>query len=151
MVRVAVATYAGDTLSIELPADGTVAALKFLLVREIRCSPESMILVYQGQKLEGNINIQDLGMQEGTKVQLFVRMPEEYEVFVCPPTGELLRIPLQIQDTAEVLFTKIQESIQVGPSMQLLHNGTPLPSNVPLASLRLGPSPQIDLWPKPPI
>lgn len=152
MVNVTVAIYAGDTLSLELPADNcTVADLKSLLVSQLRCSPESMFLVYQGQRLEDNISLQNLGMLEGTKVHLFLHMPEEYEVFVWPPTGELQRIPLDVLDTAEVLYTKLQECIPIGPSMQLLHNGSPLPPNIPISSLRLGPTPQINLWPKPPI
>ena len=151
MLSVTIVTDIGETFPLQVDPNSTVGNLKTDLVALARCSTESMILTHDSQTLRDIDSIQASNIPQGARIQLFVRMPAEFEVFVCPPTGELLRFTLSPKDTTEDLWAKVRDAIEVGPSMQLLYNGKKLQPGELIQSLQLGPSPQFVLWPVPPI
>jgi len=149
MVRVSVVLDTGSSFSHETPNDSTIEALKISLVAITRCSPECMILTYRGKSLKDTDNIRALRIHEGDSIQFFMRSPNEFEVFVLPLTGEILRFTLSPKDTVVNLLAKVKAERRVRTSMQLLHKSRPLPTDVSIASLKLGPAPQFQLCPKP--
>lgn len=151
MASVTIVTDIGETFTLPVAPNYKVSSLKTDLVEKARCSTESMVLTYSGQILKDDDTVQGFNIRDGERILLYVRMPAEYEVFVCPPTGELVRIPLTSGATTEDLWEKVRDLIEVGPSMQLLYQGNPLPSGQCLVELQLGPCPQFRLWPTPPI
>jgi len=151
MLSVTIVTDIGETFTFEVDPNSTVGNLKTELVARARCSTESMILTHDSQTLRDIDSIQAYNIPQGARIQLFVRMPAEFEVFVCPPTGELLRFTLSPENKTEDLWAKVRDAIEVGPSMQLLYNGEKLQPGKLIQSLQLGPSPQFVLWPVPPI
>ena len=151
MFRVNVVSDTGSSFSLEISPNSTILQLKTSLVNHTGYSEESMVLTYISRLLQDRDTVRSVGLRASDTLHLFVRIPAEFEVFVCPPSGQLLRVTLGVTDTAADLLQKVKDLILVRASMQLLYDRKPLPQDVPLVSLKLGLEPQFKLWPKPPV